>query len=127
MAGGTEMSKAGKHVHKLKRHRYEKTGNSVYFCTLPDCHFKIDVALALGKRAVCNLCGSEFIMNEYTIKLAIPHCDSCSKRKVTGIDGKKHYVRPNTLPIISSIAEENTEDLRSRLNSATSISSDEDI
>lgn len=120
------MAKAAKHTHKLKRHRY-KTGNTVYFCILPDCHFKLDVALALGKRVLCYLCGNEFIMNEYTIKLANPHCDSCSKRKVEDSDGKRHYVRPNTLPIISSMASDNNEDLRSRLNNAISPTVDEDI
>lgn len=120
------MAKVRKHVHKLKRHRY-KTGNAVYFCTLPECHFKIEVALALGKISLCNLCNNEFVMNEYTVKLAKPHCDNCSKRKVEGTDGKNHFVRPSTLPVISAIAEENTNDLRSRLNSATSPVVDEDI
>ena len=63
------------HVHKLRRHKYS-TGNSIYFCTLPDCNFKMDVALSLGKRSLCNLCGNEFIMNEYSIKLAKPHCEN---------------------------------------------------
>ena len=121
------MAKVDKHTHKLRRHTYAKTGNSVYFCILPDCHFKIDVALALGKRVLCYLCGSEFIMNEYTIKLARPHCDGCSKRKVNGADGKSYYVRPNVLPVISAMANDSTEDLRSRLDSVVSPIVDEDI
>jgi len=120
------MAKAQKHTHKLKRHRY-KTGVAVYFCTMEDCHFKIEVALAFGKRALCNLCNNEFIMTEYHCKLDRPHCDSCSKRKVTGEDGKSHYVRPNTIPVLTSVANENNEDLRSRLNSIVSPIVDEDI
>jgi len=121
------MAKVSKHVHRLKKHKYVKTGNAVYFCTLPDCHFKIEAELALGKRVLCNLCNNEFIMNEYTVKLVKPHCENCSKRKVDGADGKKHFIRPNALPILSSVAEKNTGDLRSRLNSATSTVIDEDI
>jgi len=120
------MAKSKEHTHRLRRHKYP-SGNSVYFCTLPDCHFKLDVALSLGKRTVCNRCGNEFIMNEYHIKLKEPHCDSCSKRKVVGPDGKKYYVRPSSIPIISALAEENADDLRSRLNSVTSPIVDEDI
>jgi hypothetical protein len=115
-----------KHVHKLKRHTY-KTGNMVYFCTLPDCHFKIDTALALGKRTLCNICDSEFIINEYTTRLARPHCMDCSKQKVRGSNGKNHYVRKNAIPITESIAEENLGSLRSRLIVATVVSMDEDI
>ena len=115
-----------KHTHKLKRHRY-KTGNTVYFCTLPDCHWKLECHLCLGKKAICNLCGEEFIMTEYTIKLARPHCDNCSKIKVNSPDGKKRYVRKDSTPVMAALANENAEDLRSRLNDALTSSSEEDI
>lgn len=69
-----------KHTHKLKRIRF-KTGNAVFFCALPDCHYKINQALALGKRNICWRCGDEFIMNEYSLRLAKPHCDSCHRPK----------------------------------------------
>ena len=120
------MAKVEKHTHKLKRHTY-KSGNSVYFCTLPDCHFKIEVALALGKLALCNLCNKEFTMNEYQCKLNRPHCDACSKRKVRGADGKVHYVRPTAIPVLATVAKENDNDLRTRLNSVVSPLVDEDI
>lgn len=111
------------HVHKLKRHKY-KTGVKVFFCTLPDCHYRIDVELALGKRSLCNICGKEFLINEYTIKLAKPHCQDCGREKVT-VDGKSHYVRKTKTPIATNIAEENIKNLRSRLNAATLSDSDD--
>lgn len=68
-----------KHTHKLKRHRF-KSGSSVFFCAL-DCTFKISPALAEGKKSICWRCGEEFIMSEYSIRLAKPHCEACHKSK----------------------------------------------
>src|SRR5216683_5297533 len=73
------MSKL-KHTHKLKRVRF-KTGNAIFFCALPDCSYKIQPPFALGKRSICWRCGNEFIMDEYTLRLAKPHCTSCHKPK----------------------------------------------
>lgn len=70
-----------KHVHKYRRHTY-KSGNSVYFCALPDCSNKIATSLALGKRTICWRCGESFIMTEYSIRLAKPHCQNCHKIKL---------------------------------------------
>lgn len=68
------------HVHKFRRHTY-KSGSSVYFCILPDCNKKVSPALTLGKRAVCWRCGKDFIMNDYSIRLAKPHCQDCHQSK----------------------------------------------
>ena len=68
------------HVHKYKRLRY-KSGNEIFFCALPDCNQKINPALALGKRSICWRCGESFIMTEYSLRLAKPHCESCHKSK----------------------------------------------
>jgi hypothetical protein len=73
--------KAQKHIHKFKRLKY-KSGNVTFFCTLPDCSQKINPALALGKRSLCWRCGDEFIMNEYSLRLAKPHCENCHKPKI---------------------------------------------
>lgn len=73
------MAKSG-HIHKLRRHRY-KTGSSIYFCTLPDCNYKVSTELVLGKTSICNRCGKPFVLNEYSIRLAKPHCDACHRRK----------------------------------------------
>lgn len=69
------------HIHKLRRLKY-KSGNTIFFCALPDCNFKTNVNLALGKRSICWRCEEPFIMNEYSIRLAKPHCDGCHKSKV---------------------------------------------
>ena len=73
--------KSSQHIHKLKRVKY-KSGNSVFFCALPDCNFKINPSLALGKRSLCWRCGEPFIMNEYSLRLAKPHCENCHKPKI---------------------------------------------
>lgn len=117
------MAKRQIHVHKLKRHKYP-TGNAVYFCILPDCHFKIEVALALGKRTLCNTCGEEFIINEYTLKLARPHCDGCGKVKVKDSSGEVRYVKKVANKILAGVAENTTDSLRNRLNNMTSTEED---
>lgn len=78
------MAKAQKHAHKFRRHRFS-TGNTIFFCALPDCGYKISPALALGKRAVCWKCGNEFLMDDYTCRLAKPHCKSCHVPKDKGV------------------------------------------
>jgi hypothetical protein len=114
------------HTHKLRRHRYP-SGNAVFFCTLPECHYKIDVPLALGKRTICNICGEEFIINEYTIKLAKPHCLDCGKVKVKGADGKSRYVKKVTNRVLAGVATDSLEDLRSRLDNVSAASLEDDI
>lgn len=107
------------HVHKLKRHTY-KTGTKVFFCTLPDCNYKITVQFALGKKCICNLCNAEFTMNEYSVKLAKPHCQNCSKVKVTDENGVSKFVRPNTVDIRETVeAKESVSNLKSRLEAIT--------
>lgn len=69
-----------KHTHKYRRVRF-KSGNTVLFCSLPDCNNKINPSLALGKRSICWRCGEEFFLNEYSIRLAKPHCTNCHKGK----------------------------------------------
>lgn len=115
-----------KHTHKLKKHKY-KTGAEIFFCTLPDCHFKIEAALALGKLSICNLCGNEFIMGERDTKRVRPHCSKCSKIKVRGADGKNHFVRKISIPILDDVAESTVDSLRARLDNAAELVSEEDI
>lgn len=107
------------HVHKLKRHKF-KTGNAVYFCALPDCRFKTATGLALGKRSICWRCGKDFIMNEYSIRLAKPHCDECHKSK----DAGEVIVSPS-LPDIAYVPDEVIvnaipEAMKERINDALS-------
>jgi hypothetical protein len=116
-----------KHVHKLRRHKYRKTGNSVFFCTLPECHYKIEVPLALGKISLCNYCDSEFIIDEYTLKLVKPHCRNCGKVRVTDEEGNSRYVKKVTNQILPHVASETISDLRNRLNSVTAVADEDDI
>lgn len=114
------------HPHKLRRHKY-KSGNAVYFCTLPDCHYKIDVPLAIGKRSLCNICGQEFLMTEYTIKLLLPHCNECGKVKIIDAEGKKRFVKKVTNQLLTGIAADTTDSLRSRLDNTVAAASEDDI
>lgn len=108
-----------KHVHKLKKHNY-KTGVSIFFCILPDCHYKVETALVLGKECLCNICSQPFIMNEITIKLTRPHCINCGKTKVVDENGNARYVDKAKLQqqkVLSLVAEKDVTSLRSRLTS----------
>ena len=80
------------HTHKLKRLKY-KSGNTIFFCCLPDCTFKTNIALALGKRSLCWRCGQEFILSEYSLRLAKPHCENCHQPKF--IDQDLIRISPN--------------------------------
>ena len=89
------MSKKEQHVHKFKRLTY-KSGNQIFFCALPDCNKKISTALVLGKRSLCWRCGQEFLMSDYSLRLAKPHCDSCHKPKEKFHFDKLYYTIANT-------------------------------
>lgn len=114
------------HIHKLRRHKYPN-GTKVYFCTL-DCNYKIEAALALGKRVLCNICGDEFIMNEYSIKLAKPHCTQCGKMKIQDAEGKNRFVskgRPQAA--LADLASNSVQSLKERLGRVVTMEKDEDI
>lgn len=100
------MSKAPNHICKFKRLKY-KTGNTIFFCTLPDCNKKISIALALGKKCICWRCDTPFIMNEYSLRLAKPHCDDCHKSKAIIIDNPDRTFDSETKvePLELSLAE----------------------
>ena len=118
------MSK--EHIHKFKRYRY-KNGTSVYFCT-NNCHFKIEVAVSLGKECLCNICGEPFVMNEYTIKLAKPHCSNCGKIKVKNPDGTATFQSKSRIGIIAKeLAAKPVESLRDRLSQVVTMERDEDL
>lgn len=69
-----------KHIHKFKLHKFN-SGNSVFFCALPDCSKKLKPALCLGKECICWRCGNSFILTEYALRLVKPHCEDCHKPK----------------------------------------------
>lgn len=115
-----------KHVHKLRRHKYPN-GTKVFFCTL-DCNFKIESALALGKIVLCNICGEPFSMNEYSCKLAKPHCNSCGKMKITDGDGNAKFInkgRPQAA--LADLATNSVTSLKERLGRVVTMEKDEDI
>jgi hypothetical protein len=120
------MKKAVAHVHKLQRQKY-RNGTKVYFCIL-NCNYKIEVAFALGKETICHICGQQFTMNEYTVKLAKPHCQNCGKRKILDDDGNAKYVQKGRQErAIAEIGMSSAHSLRSRLDRAVAIAQDEDL
>lgn len=122
------------HTHKLRRHRYS-SGTSIYFCALPDCSYKITPPLALGKRALCWRCGEPFILNEYAIRLAKPHCENCHMPKGGVSPTIIFQEAPGTtevkqaVPFVGVGKQDSAADLRSRLNSILKkpVEVDEDI
>lgn len=64
----------------------------VFFCALPDCSYKTNTSLALGKRSICWRCGNDFIMDEYSLRLAKPHCSNCHKPRGMINDGKEDII-----------------------------------
>ena len=88
------------HSHKLKKHSF-KSGNAFFFCTLPDCNFKINPALSLGKRTICWRCGKEFLMTEYSLRLVKPHCEACHKTKIIK-DADEGNLIMNETPVMST-------------------------
>lgn len=118
------LKKKEEHVHKVKMHKY-KTGQKIYHCILPDCYFKVEVPMFLGKRTVCHICGDEFIVTEQTLKLQRPHCSGCGRMKVRDEQGNVRYVtKVNDRALVHAV-NDSSKDLRSRLDSI--INNDEDI
>lgn len=120
------MAKIQEHIHKLRRHTYTN-GTKVYFCTL-DCSFKVEAPFALGKKTICNICGDTFLMNEYSVKLAKPHCNSCGKFKVIDDDGKARFVdKSRPTQAIAELGKNAVASLKDRMGKVVAIEKDEDI
>lgn len=118
--------KEDEHVHKLQRHKYAN-GTKVYFCVL-NCNYKIEVAFALGKLSVCHICGNEFTMNEYSCKLAKPHCQNCGKFKVTDDTGQSRFIsKGRSTAAIADMGKQAVGNLKDRLGKVVQIMQDEDI
>jgi len=103
------MARVQAHAHKLKRHLYKSTGSRVFYCVLSDCSFKTEVQFTLGKKVICWRCGREFAMNEYSIRLAKPHCSNCTRSKSEDKEITSEVIG-------EAIAAESSMSLRDRLN-----------
>lgn len=120
------MSKVRDHSHKLKRTEYA-SGTKVYFC-IDDCSYKVEVPFALGKLVRCNICNQEFQMNEYSCKLARPHCGNCGKIQVKDEEGKRRFVSRNRpQQAIADLAKSAVTDMKSRMTRVVEMAKDEDI
>jgi hypothetical protein len=113
------------HTHKLRRHKYAN-GTKVYFCVL-DCSYKIEAAFAIGKRTICHMCGEEFAMNEYSVKLAKPHCTGCGKIQVTDETGAKKFInKSRPTQAIADMAVSRVSSLQERLGKVVQMEKDSD-
>jgi hypothetical protein len=65
-----------KHTHTYRR---VKNRPNYYQCIHPDCSHYIHKDLILNKRAICPLCGQEYILESRLIRLKQPHCFDCSR------------------------------------------------
>ena len=114
------------HIHKLKRHSYPN-GTKVYFC-VNDCNYKVEVPLALGKTALCWICGEPFVMNEYSIKLAKPHCGKCGKIQIKDSEGNRRFISKNRpQEAIADMGHSAVQSLKERLGQVVTMEKDEDI
>ena len=109
------MTTKSLHIHKLKRIRY-KSGNTIFFCILPDCSFKANIALSLGKRSICWRCNNPFIMTEYSLRLAKPHCENCHQPKFypTEDQEKFHETSKYEEPAELSLAEQMVAEMQNK-------------
>lgn len=74
------MSNTGAKRHT---HRYHKIGNR-WHCSLSDCtHFwpQAGNEALIGKKSKCWDCGREFILDENSLALDRPVCQSCNKNE----------------------------------------------
>lgn len=93
-----------------------------------NCPFKVDVPLALGKVVLCHVCDLPFTMNEYSVKLAKPHCTSCGKIQVKDASGKRKFVSKNRMGVIASeVAQSSADNMKQRLGVVMDKQPDEDI
>lgn len=125
MPSAPNRNQKQKHIHKVKRLNLS-TGNKIYFCVLPDCPWKIKVALSLGKQVICWRCGEPFYLNEYSIRLAKPHCEGChqSKNSALEYDSSIHNpeaIRPTLHPLEVTDERINPPSLSERLKQASQI------
>lgn len=93
-----------KHTHKFRRKVYD-SGNKIFYCTLPDCYFKIELGLSLGKISLCNRCNQPFEMNSYSIRLSKPHCPNCHKSSGTDNESKGNDESLQPVDPIQSLTE----------------------
>lgn len=100
------------HTHKVKRLRY-KNGETVFFCTKDNCHYKINVELSLGKRVECWRCGKPFELTVATKRMDKPHCSDCTKRR--GNQPKMEFDLRRIDTSLPKEAIDNVSDLRARL------------
>lgn len=120
------MSKVKDHPHRLRRTSYTN-GTKVYFCT-NDCSYKIEVQFALGKVVECNICGQPFPMNEYSIKLAKPHCNACGKIQTKDEHGKRKFIQKGrAAAAIADLATDAVGSLKERLGQVVTMEKEEDI
>jgi len=80
----TAKIKVPNHLHRYKRVNLARNPGKEYLvfkCTKPLCSHYVPVTLAEGKLTECNRCGDAMVMDKVAVRLAVPHCPACTKRK----------------------------------------------
>ena len=93
------------HIHRFKRVKF-KTGSAIFFCVQPDCNKRINPVLTLGKKSLCWRCNQPFILDEYSIRLAKPHCNDCHKPR------EKENAKPELIGVTETLTEKLQRELK---------------
>jgi hypothetical protein len=72
-----------KHIHQYKRRDIGAKGKPylVYACNLPLCSHYLHASLLENKFSLCYRCDKPFLLNKENLKLAFPHCDTCTHER----------------------------------------------
>lgn len=80
------MPKKYDHFHKYERLQLGSKGYVIFRCRRPDCSHTIRKELVKGKIAACNRCDEPFIMTAHEMRMQLPHCKACTKRRDEIVD-----------------------------------------
>ena len=70
-----------RHVHKYMKAGGKSGKRGIYMCKHAECMHNIHKDLLIGRLSICNVCGSEFVLDQIALKLKHPHCVKCTKGK----------------------------------------------
>ena len=80
------MSLEKDHLHIYRRLKGSK---DIYVCDHPDCTHQRTKEYIVGKRATCPYCHEPYILDRRILRLAVPHCEECTKGTSKSVDSGK--------------------------------------
>lgn len=67
-----------KHIHTYRRSKWNK---NTFQCADPGCTSYANKLKIVGKKSLCNNCGTEIVLTAYNLTTTYPKCDLCSDTK----------------------------------------------